>query len=383
MKILLVSMNSIHFVRWTEQLKDSGYDVYWFDILDGGKTDRLPWVHQIVDWKRKFKNLKGRYFFKTYMPFLYSKLHFLFEHKVTETFEKVIHDIKPDVVHSFVLQISCLPILDVMKRHKNIVWLYSSWGSDLYNKANKPSYENDLTSVLPKIDYLITDNLRDYKIANNYGFKGDFLGVFPGGGGFKYNDLNKDWLWPVDKRKTILVKGYQGKLGRCIEVIKALVLLKEDLKGYNIVIFGADEDVIEYIKTKNTVSEFSLQVFPRKEFKSHEDILKLMGMSLIYIGNSVSDGLPNTLLEAVVMGAFPIQSNPGGVTEEIITPYKNGLLIEKSNDIQHISELVALSIKNTALIKSAFILNQKKIKPKFEYTYIHKQVLKAYNSLLE
>lgn len=68
MKILLVAMNSIHFVRWTDQLKDSGYEVYWFDILDMGRSARLPWVHQITGWKQKFQNIKGRYFIKKKHP---------------------------------------------------------------------------------------------------------------------------------------------------------------------------------------------------------------------------------------------------------------------------------------------------------------------------
>ena len=64
MKILMVSMNSIHFVRWTQQLENSGHEVFWFDILDGGKAKGLPWVHQFIGWKQKYPNFKGRYFIK-------------------------------------------------------------------------------------------------------------------------------------------------------------------------------------------------------------------------------------------------------------------------------------------------------------------------------
>jgi hypothetical protein len=42
------------------------------------------------------------------------------------------------------------------------------------------------------------------------------------------------------------------------------------------------------------------------------------GQSILHIGNSISDGMPNALLEAMGMGAFPIQSNPGKVSEEVI-----------------------------------------------------------------
>jgi hypothetical protein len=56
MKILLVSMPTLHFFRWTEQLKSSGHELYWFDILDGGqKVEKLQNVTQIKGWKRRFK----------------------------------------------------------------------------------------------------------------------------------------------------------------------------------------------------------------------------------------------------------------------------------------------------------------------------------------
>jgi hypothetical protein len=88
MKILLVSMPSLHFFRWTDQLKDSGHEVYWFDILDGGKTNRLPWVYQITDWKLKYPKFKGRHFIKKNFHFLYKKLSFLIENNTPEKFEK-------------------------------------------------------------------------------------------------------------------------------------------------------------------------------------------------------------------------------------------------------------------------------------------------------
>ena len=65
MRILMVSMNSIHFVRWTQQLKDSGHDVFWFDILDGGRAERLALgASNLPDGRQKYSNFKGRLFFK-------------------------------------------------------------------------------------------------------------------------------------------------------------------------------------------------------------------------------------------------------------------------------------------------------------------------------
>ena len=122
MKILLVSMNSIHFQRWTNQLKDSGHEVFWFDILDGNKPEpKLNWVNQITGWKLKFK-YPFRYLIKKQFPKFYNFIQNFNTNSTTSVFEKNLLEIQPDVVHSFALQISCVPILSVMQKHSSFNW---------------------------------------------------------------------------------------------------------------------------------------------------------------------------------------------------------------------------------------------------------------------
>lgn len=377
MRILMVSMNSIHFVRWTQQLENSGHEVFWFDILDGGRAEGLPWVQQIIGWKQKFPNFKGRYFLKKRLPFLYKKLSFLFEYNTEQVFEKVLLEVKPDVVHSFVLYLSCTPILRVMQKYNQTPWLYSSWGSDLFYFKNVDVYKQDIQRVLPRINYLITDCKRDVFIAKNLGFKGVVLGTFPGGGGFDFT-LSDQYIKPVLERKSILVKGYQGRSGRAIQVLKALELCNDELTNFDIVVFGADEEVEAYIKENSLTNKFSMHVLPRNQFLPHQSVLKLIGEALVYVGNSNSDGMPNTLLEAIIQGAFPIQSNPGGATSEVITHGENGFLIEDCNNTDEIKALILNAISNSQLIENAFTINQNKIKSQYERMLVKNQVLMAY-----
>ncbi|MDP5158588.1 MAG: glycosyltransferase family 4 protein [Flaviramulus sp.] len=377
MKILLVSMPSLHFFRWTEQLENSGHDVYWFDIVDGNPTSRLPWVKKINGWKLKYPNLKGRYFIKNRLPFLKP----FFERNVAIEFEKTLNEIKPDIVHSFVLYISCTPILSIMMKYRNQKWIYSSWGSDLFYFQNKPKYLNDIKRVLPRVNYLFTDCQRDIELAKKYGFKGEVLGVFPGGGGFDYNESDK-FIKPVLERKTVLIKGYQGRSGRAIEVLKALEKITLSLKPYKVIVFGADDEVSTFIEKQNLSNTLNIECLSKHNFLPHQRILELMGSALIYIGNSNSDGMPNTLLEAIAQGAFPIQSNPGGASEEVITHNENGLLIQDCNDSEEIKNHIQSALTNFELLEKAFKINQSKLKPNYERSFVLSQVLKAYNSTL-
>ena len=380
MKILLVSMSSLHFFRWSEQLEKSGHEVYWFDILDGDKTKRLPWVRKINGWRLKYPNLKGRYFIKQKLPFIYKFVKPLIENSVEKAFEKTLLEVKPDLVHSFVLYISCTPILQVMMKHKKMPWIYSSWGSDLYYFQNETEFLTDIKKVLPRVDYLFTDCHRDVDIAKNHGFKGSVLGVFPGGGGFDFKEADS-FIKPVIDRKTILIKGYQGRSGRAIQIIKALELIHEDLKGFSIVVFGAQPEVGNYINQRHLRESLPIKTLSINDFLPHNEILKLMGESIIYIGNSNSDGMPNTLLEAIVQGAFPIQSNPGGATAEVIKHGVNGLLIEDCEDSNNIAHLLKTAISNPDLINSAFEINQGTIKPNYNRDFITDAVISKYESI--
>ena len=114
---------------------------------------------------------------------------------------------------------------------------------------------------------------------------------------------------------------------------------------------------------------------------SHQELMKLMGKSLLYIGNSISDGMPNTLLEALVMGAFPIQSNPGGATAEIIENGVNGFLIENPEDVDEIKSWISYFIENKKVMNKLQNVNFELFKANLDYDLNRKVVLQIYLDL--
>ena len=120
-----------------------------------------------------------------------------------------------------------------------------------------------------------------------------------------------------------MVKGYENRSGRSINVVKALQEIYKDLKDFEIVFFLTSPNLFDYLEDNKSEIDFNYRILDNID---HLKMMKTMGESLLYIGNSNSDGIPNTLLEAMGMGAFPIQSNPGGASSEIIKNGYNGLL---------------------------------------------------------
>jgi glycosyltransferase involved in cell wall biosynthesis len=368
-------MPSIHVNRWVENLKTSGHDIYWFDVMSRGSLNS-PFIskdRQFIDWKkRKLPYIKGEYFLSKKTPVFFSKVQPFLEVTSAEYLEVIINTVKPDVVHSFELQSCSFPILKTMKKHPDLKWIYSCWGSDIYYYSKFKKELKKIKSVLNRVDYLIADCYRDQKLSIQFGFKGKVLDVIYGGGGFDIEGFEKYKL-ELNQRKIILVKGYEHNFGRALNIIKALSLIPNTINDYEVHVFGTHEIVQGFIERNN----LPFKIYGRHNLK-HEDLLKLMGKSLIYIGNSTSDGMPNTLLEAIVMGSFPIQSNPGNVTEEIITDGFNGLLIHNPQNVDEIKAIIIKALKDENLRDVSFLNNTELANSKLNYDVINEKIRNIY-----
>lgn len=378
MKILFLSMPSIHAVRWIENLREAGYDLYWFDVVGKGKLATTIPIQQITDWeKRKIPYIKGEHFLRKKIPRLYDKIQPFLEVTANEKLQQLLQQIQPDLVHSFEMQNSCYPILETMQKYSNISWLYSCWGSDLFYYQHKVKHLARIKAVLNRINYLHTDCERDFIVAKELGFTGKHVGIIPGGGGFHLEKFSP-FIQNVSERKIILVKGYQHHVGRAIVVVKALQRIQSEIRqlGFKVVVFGAHKVVLDYVVTH----QLPFQVHDRHALAHHE-VLQIMGKAALYIGNSLSDGMPNTLLEAIIMGAFPIQSNPGKVTLEIITPEENGFLIENPNDDINISVLILKVLQQPDTLEKAFEINQQLAKERLEYAVNQQKIVALYQQI--
>lgn len=378
MKILFISMPSLHAIRWIENMIDTNYELYWFDILDRGRIEVSERVKQYTGWKkRKRKRFKGEYFLSKKLPIVYQSIQSYLEVTQSEVLENIIQEINPDIVHSFQMQDCIYPMIETMTKFPELKWIYSSWGSDLFYYKKDKWHRNRIIKALSRINFMHSDNQRDYKIAKELHYKGDYLDVIPGGGGYHLERMQKNYL-PIKERKIILVKGYEHIFGRGLNCVKALDKIKEVISKYEVIVFGAHKKVIEYIR----LNKLPFKVYDRHGL-SQEELLKIMGKSFLYIGNSISDGIPNTLLESIIMGAFPIQSNPGKVTEEIINNNINGLLIEDPLSVSEIKSRLNKAINNFSLAETGAKYNSKIIKD-LEYKTVRSKILnlylKVYNS---
>ncbi len=374
----MVAIPNHHFFQWVNQLKETGHDVYWFDVTDGGsKSPKIKWVTQIKGWKLKW-DFPLRSTIKKKFPKLYKSIQKVNEKDVSIAFKKALDSIQPDIVHCFEMQLSGLPILPIMEQN-TIPLIYSSWGSDVFYFKQLGVSTEQLQNFYKRANYLITDCKRDYQLATKNGFKNQFSGVFPGNGGLT---IDNSKIKTVANRTIILIKGYEDGVGKASKVLEALTLVSaKSLKDKKIVVYSADKAIIQQVKQSKVLSNLQITVHPRQQFIQNKDLLTLMGKSCIHIANSISDGMPNALLEAMSMGSFPIQSNPGQVTEEVIGHNKNGFLISNPLDQKEIALHITNALQNESLRQQAQDFNVNFMKEHYNRTTLQTKIEALYKTI--
>jgi glycosyltransferase involved in cell wall biosynthesis len=114
-------------------------------------------------------------------------------------------------------------------------------------------------------------------------------------------------------------------------------------------------------------------------------MLKKYGQARVYIGLSISDAISTSLLEAIVMGAFPIQSCTA-CADEWIVDGQSGLIVPPE-DVDLIENALRLALTNDMLVDRADILNKETARKRLSLLIVQPKVIdfyqRVYNSELE
>jgi glycosyltransferase involved in cell wall biosynthesis len=180
----------------------------------------------------------------------------------------------------------------------------------------------------------------------------------------------------ISKRKSIMLKGYQGWAGRAINALEAIESCADILKGYEIVVYLASPAVIEKVKSMQASGKLNIRILYRSTYTV---ILESFGQARIALGINQTDGVPNAMLEAMTMGAFPIQSDTES-TAEWITHETNGLLVNPE-DPSDIERALRKTLGDDTLVDKAAEINFQMVSQKIDIAVVKPRVLDMYKSI--
>jgi len=389
-KILIVAMaDSIHTARWIDQIADEDWDIHLFSCDHAGIAHNLlrnATVHYSVYGRQSNKNAGMRFngmpAFNGLLSRIIGKaLSVLFPKLRVLQLKRILEGLAPDVIHSLETQKSGYLTADakIMFTGKFPVWMHSNWGSDLYLFGKMPDHIPKIRKVLENCGHYLCECHRDLVLARQFGFKGKSYPPFPNGGGFDLERLAGFKQKQPSQRRLIMLKGYQGWAGRAMVGLEAIQKCMDILSGYEIYLYSVDSDAVrKKVAMMNRVSGMRVQVIRRGT--SHEEIMKLHGKARISIGLSISDAISTSLLEAMVMGSFPIQSWTS-CADEWIKDGVSGILVPPE-DPAAVEAAIRKAVADDGLVDHAAGINDKIAKASLEKHLLRQKTVSIYEQVL-
>jgi hypothetical protein len=343
--------DSVHIARWISQFKNANFTLILFPsshfrnihpsilraqsqnihVIGGGKLSRTFGYLDSLATLRFFGGSVAMVMRRFYL-------------KLT------IKVLRPQVIHAIEIQHAGYLISDqVGSSHRRIL---TNWGSDIYYFMNFENHINRIKEALKWATHYSAECERDYKLASELGFSGVNLPRIPNAGGF---EISKNEVKCSD-RKLILIKTYGGQFGAAKIAIKAIADFLSKNHNFEVFFYSVTRDVIKDVeKLRNNfpnLVKFSTLENPL----SQDEILALFHKSRIYLGCSISDGLSTSFLQALIAGAYPIQTNTScaseltflGAAGSIINPSADEILFElnaKINDEKLLNESQKINLE--------------------------------------
>ena len=380
MRLLFIAiLHSPHTARWISQIADLGWDIHIF----GHDEQVHPMlvnvtIHRARPVRKRWPFKRGEYRLRR-IPYVRD---ILFPSVSTEI-AALIRQLQPDCIHSLMFAGEVLEAKRLLGDKLSCKWIYSSWGSDVFFENHMPQRREYLKRIFASVDYYISDCQRDVEIARSCGFKGEVLGVFPVTGAYQLSQmLQYRSTMPPSQRNIVTFKGYQNFAGKALTTLEAIQLAADSLKPYQVVIHSAvgtwASERFEEVKAqadKVALSEgLNISFMP---YSPVEAMWELFGRSRMSIAISASDGTPNTMLESMVMGAFPIQSDTSAASEWIDDGV-NGAIVPH-DDPKAVAQAIRRAVTENALVDRAAEINLRLAEKRLDTSVIVPQVHAMYN----
>jgi glycosyltransferase involved in cell wall biosynthesis len=413
LKILILGEpTSVHSIRWVSQLKDTGWDIRLFCPVAPRWTSWLSprYKHLIERYSREIDPIvivsvkvntihrlsafvgSGLLAVLKLMKIKRAMLDSFYGNITKKIWQnqlvEILNDFRPDIVHSLGINQEwrnlCLPVLDQkMKGNLPMPWIYSSWGTDLtYYPELSHQNKSAVKAIVRSVDYFISECKRDYDMAVQYGFRGQFLGYLPAFGGLKVDEMKSHRAeGPVGNRKNIYIKGRgtEDPVGRAMLILDVIERFPDTFSEHPIYIGQATPSIIKRAKAIQKKYGLDIHILPYVE--NPADVLYHIGSSRISISLTINDGLPATLVEAMALGAFPMFSNLPSIGEWI-THGSNGYLID-INDPEMLIACFKQALTDDALVTRADKINAHIVRDALEYGKIREKVISIYQHVAQ
>jgi hypothetical protein len=273
---------------------------------------------------------------------------------------KAINEIKPDVVHAL-----RIPFEGMLARvtPPEIPFVVSIWGNDLtLHVKGSPLMARETRRTLRRADGLLADAHRDLRLACEWGLRAEVpVLCVPGGGGIDLPAMlaalkNESVLTaniPVDVPVVINPRGFRPGSVRHDTFFKSIPLILNEKPQTIFLCAGmaGQPEALDWVERLGIAG--SVRLLP---FLTQEELWRLFRRAQVSVSISQHDGTPNSLLESMALGCYPVVGNIES-TREWIVDGKNGRLVNPSDETAA-AQAVLEGLRSPALMEQAAAKNR-------------------------
>ncbi len=285
----------------------------------------------------------------------------------------VIERIQPDLVHAMRIPYEGMTAADA---YAGPPLLVSVWGNDFTLHApSTPLMRHYTRWTMQVTDALHADCQRDIHLAEKWGFSAHKPSlVIPGNGG-----VRRDVFYPpqslVEQPVVVNPRGFRAYV-RNDAFFQAIPLVLKEIPQARFLCasMAGEAQAIHWIEALGIVH--AVELLPPLP---HEQMAAVFRRAAALVSPSIHDGTPNSLLEGMACGCFPVAGDVDSI-REWITDGKNGLLVD-AGDPRSLAEAMLTALKNHHLRAHAAQVNAAIIQARAEYRACMAQAEAFYSGL--
>jgi glycosyltransferase involved in cell wall biosynthesis len=294
--------------------------------------------------------------------------------RASHRLKDIIRQIQPDIIHAMRIPYEGMLAADA---YSGIPLVVGVWGNDFTLHApSTPLMRHYTRWTMQVADALHADCERDIRLGREWGFPGSRPTlVTPGNGG-----IRTDIFYPPEKavEDPVIInpRGFR-KYVRNDTFFRSIPLVLQKIPDARFLCtsMAGQAEALKWVERLDIDHAVEL-LAP----VAHEEMPNILRGAALTISPSTHDGTPNSLLESMACGCFPIVGDLESL-REWITDGENGLLIDPSSPEQ-LAESMVLALNNKNLRELAAGLNAKRILEKGEYFACMAKVETFYESLV-
>jgi len=307
-------------------------------------------------------------------------------------YRDLLDEWRPDLVHAL-----RIPFEGMLAAHTpaSIPLAVSIWGNDLTLHAwGSAQMRSQTIRCLRRADGLVADAARDLRLGSLWGLGPEApVLVVPGSGGLDVNAIcsrapSADFLSSllgeeIPHQTPILLnpRGLRPGSVRNDVFFQALPVVFRQVPNL-VVLCAAMAGQPEAIRLLEPIRSLGLdrRVFLLPHLPQ-TDLWDLFHLAQVSVSPSAHDGTPNSLLEAMACGCFPVAGDIESL-REWITPGVNGLLVPPGDPVQ-LAEALVLALTCPGLRERAAIDNANLITARAESKVVGERIEAFYLSLMK